>query len=303
MIKEIMRVALKQQKHRNSYLNIWSWIYANTNAHNVYYGTMKEICEACQTDYAMVNRAFLIQNQWNTEAFEQTIILRKDDAQFKPVYNYHDAPKYFNLFGLNVSLLRSQYKPIIIVFNSTPYDQLQPPVATTSAILEDASTANKAGKKQVKNIRSKVDKALEKDHKEKMDKQLQNACLDVYIDFYKRQNNMPPKLNGTDSGREFNALHEMIRYFRSTPNCKTDIDVIAAFDLIFQNWSKYDAYYQKQYKLSQINSNLVNLIGFIKNNPQQVEKSKSSAGNEAMKKFNALMLAGAFKEQVNTLGN
>lgn len=298
-----MRTALRQQKHRNSYLAIWSWIYANTNAHNVYYGTMKEICEACSTDYAMLNRAFLLQKQWNTEAFEQTVILRKDDAQFKPVYNFFDVPKYFNLFGLNISLLRSQYKPIIIVFNNTPYAQLQQPEATTNIVLEDTATAGKTTKAKVKNIRTKGDKVVEKEQKEKMDKQLQNACLDVYIDFYKSQNKMPPKLNGTDSGREFNALHEMIRYFRSTPNCKTDVDVISAFDLIFQNWSKYDAFYQKQYKLSQINSNLVNLIGFIKNNPQKVEKSKSSAANEAMKKFNALMLAGAFKEQIENLGN
>lgn len=298
-----MRVALQQQKHRNVYLNIWSWIYANTNAHNVYYGTMKEICEACNTDYAMLNRAFMLQKQWNSEALEQTIILRKDDDAFKPAYNYYDTEKYFNLFGLNISLLRSQYKPIIIAFNNTPYAQLKPAQNITNVVIEDTSTSQNGKQKKKESAKHKTEKAAEKATKEKMDKQLQNACLDVYIDFYKKQNGVPPKLNGTDSGAQFNALHEMIRYFRTTPNCKTDVDVISAFDLIFQNWGKYDAYYQKQYKLSQINSNLVNLIGFIKNNPQQISKSKSATANESIKKFSALMLAGAFKEKIDNLGN
>lgn len=289
-----MRTALHQQ-HRDIYLNIWAWIYANSNAHNVYYGTMKEICEGCQIKYEKLNRAFKMQNQWNTEAHEKTIVLRKDDSDFSSYYNHFEASKYFQLFGLNITLLRSQYKPIIIIFNSIPYADLKPPEITTNVVIDEQKAQPKITNKK----RKKEEKTIPK---KDIEKELQDACLDVYIEFYKNRTGVKPMLNGNDSGAQIKALQEMIRYFRTTDNYKNDNDVILAFDLIFQNWNLYTEWYQGQLKLTQIKSNLVNLIGIIKSNPKQVEKSKSTLASEHINKFNALVLSGAFTEKLEKLG-
>ncbi len=321
MLKEIMRTTLSQGKHKNIFFNVWCWLYSQTNEHNVYYGTMKEITEACQIDYQKLNRAFELQKQWNTIDFEKTIIMRKIDSEFIPQHNNHTAKKYFNYFKINVSNIRSLYQPIIIVFNEVPYGKLlqqkleyphseeeifspnkedvhQATLDETEGFNGEGATKKKPAKKS-----GKEKKPAHVKKNPDISKALQNACLDVYIDFYELRTGVKPKLDTvTEGGKQIAALLRMIKYFRSNNKENTDAAIIGSFDLIFQNWDKFSEFHQAQFKLTEIESNLPNLIAVIKNAGKTLNKSKSAKAAAFSNKFATIIDSGLLDNKIENLG-
>lgn len=125
MIKDVLLKTLQQKKDRDTYFTVWSWIFANSNEQNIYYGTMKDILENCLIDYTKLNKCFELQYQWNKPEFEKTIILRKDDAYFKPIFNFNSTERYFKLFNINLKMLPSPYRPLIVIFNPDEFSTLE----------------------------------------------------------------------------------------------------------------------------------------------------------------------------------
>jgi DNA-binding transcriptional regulator GbsR (MarR family) len=91
-------------------------------------------------------------------------------------------------------------------------------------------------------------------------------CVALYDNFCKEQTGMKCKMNASEG----KAMKEIISYL--TANIE-DQNISRALAFIFKNWNKVEPFYQKQIKLKQINSNLVNIIKQLKN---ESEKSRSS---------------------------
>ena len=106
--------------------------------------------------------------------------------------------------------------------------------------------------------------------------------LFVYDKFCKETFDAPAKINGMEG----NAMKQIIAYLKGLCKEKGDDSLEAvknAFSYILANWNKLDPFYQKQIKLSQINSNLPNIINQLKNG---TEKSNSSSlADEILAKY------------------
>lgn len=95
------------------------------------------------------------------------------------------------------------------------------------------------------------------------------GAMKIYYDWFKDLNDEPPKIDAGDG----KALKEIIKHLKtSAKNREPGISdekllstVLNGFAHIFKNWGLMDAFYRKQVKLTQINSNLTNIINEIKN--------------------------------------
>ena len=103
---------------------------------------------------------------------------------------------------------------------------------------------------------------------------LYSSLMAIYFDFVKQYTGVPPKV----SEIEGKALKNIIKYLSSIqPN---EEDIIIGWKAIFENFNKWDSFYQKQLKLSQIDSNLLNIINSIKNGKQHSPNTRREITNE-----------------------
>lgn len=112
---------------------------------------------------------------------------------------------------------------------------------------------------------------------------VQKLAVGVYFDFYKNLNGVSPKFDGADG----KALNSIIDYFKKLhkeefANKKTDKEseeyILYALKYIFDNWGLQVDFIRNQTKMTQINSNLNNIINKIRN-----AKSKSTSANSTNK--------------------
>tara|TARA_R110000744_G_scaffold106225_1_gene202436 strand:+ start:1855 stop:2631 length:777 start_codon:yes stop_codon:yes gene_type:complete len=100
--------------------------------------------------------------------------------------------------------------------------------------------------------------------------------LFVYDKFCKETFDAPAKINGMEG----KALKQIISYLKGLCKVKGDDSLEAvknAFSYILSNWSSLEPFLQKQIKLSQINSNLANIINQLKNGTERKSNSSSLA--------------------------
>ena len=103
-----------------------------------------------------------------------------------------------------------------------------------------------------------------------------NDAVKIYFNFFRnRSGGLNPKFDAGDG----KALKQMIGYFKTlskdSPTQKED--VLKTFNVIFKNWDKLDQHLRKQVKMTQINSNINNIINFLKNGQQQSNSKNGSA--------------------------
>lgn len=102
-------------------------------------------------------------------------------------------------------------------------------------------------------------------------------CLDTYFEFIKKVSGLPPNFNGAE-GKSLNAI---IAYIKKLDQVKAGgRSVVEVFKFLLDNFDRWEAFHQKQLKLTQINSNLTNIINSIKNGGQN---HRDSARNENAK--------------------
>lgn len=85
--------------------------------------------------------------------------------------------------------------------------------------------------------------------------------ISVYDEFIKIKTNCPAKIDGVQG----KAAKSIIEYLRRASNDKTDEGVINSWKFLLSKWDKIEPFYQGKLKLNEIESNLVNIIGQIKN--------------------------------------
>ncbi len=87
------------------------------------------------------------------------------------------------------------------------------------------------------------------------------GCIDSYNNFIIERTGLPGKFDGTEG----KAMKAIIAYIASVSRDKSDTGIIDSFAYVLKAHSKWEPFHQNQLKLSQINSNLINIINAIKN--------------------------------------
>ncbi len=87
------------------------------------------------------------------------------------------------------------------------------------------------------------------------------GCMEVYNNFILENLGVPAKIDG----QEGKALKTIITYLTQIATDKEPDGIVNAFKFILVNKAKWDPFHQNQLKISQINSNLTNIINSIKN--------------------------------------
>lgn len=104
-------------------------------------------------------------------------------------------------------------------------------------------------------------------------------CMGVYSDFIKLQTGAPPKISPADG----KALKEIIDYLEKFPKTEDgSISVKDLFEFILKNFKSWDGFFRKQIKLTQINSNLLNIVNDLKNG-----KSINGTSEQKIGRFSA----------------
>ena len=147
------------------------------------------------------------------------------------------------------------------VLYSTPQ-----PESTVTVISHERSNPITAKCTNISKKDSLVKKNISKEHL-KISCEILPLAKDYYYNFFKNKTGSIPNLNGS----EINALKLIINYFKSTfkekgGGGKTEKDhVLDCLAYLFKNWQKLEPFIQNQLKLTQINSNLTNIINQLKN--------------------------------------
>ena len=133
-------------------------------------------------------------------------------------------------------------------------------------------------------------------------KTLYQEMLEIYYNWYSERNDgVPPKIDGGDG----TALKNIISYFktvykgRKEPKGTEREEVTAMWLFIFQNWHSLDSFYQKQTKLTQINSNITNIINEFKNGARKSKSNPKDKSDDAR----AERIKSSFDRVDNYFGN
>lgn len=109
-------------------------------------------------------------------------------------------------------------------------------------------------------------------------------CIEVYNQFVIQRTGVPGKFDG----QEGKAMKAIIAYLASVSNEKTDQGTINSWRHILTLIEKWDPYHRNQLKISQINSNLINIVNSIKNGTAKQSannydnKYRTSSANQGM---------------------
>jgi hypothetical protein len=89
---------------------------------------------------------------------------------------------------------------------------------------------------------------------------LYTDAIEAYDPFCKARFHVGAKIDGAQG----NAMKKILVYLRANSHEKSDEGVLNAWKYILQNWEKLDDWLKGQVKLTQINSNMLNIINQLK---------------------------------------
>lgn len=101
-------------------------------------------------------------------------------------------------------------------------------------------------------------------------------CIEIYNSFILNKTSVSAKING----KEGVAMNKIINYLKQQVKNKNDLEteIPNALTYIFSHFEKWDNFHKGQLNLSQIESNLINIINSIKN-------GKSTSKNQPISKY------------------
>lgn len=98
-----------------------------------------------------------------------------------------------------------------------------------------------------------------------------SECMEIYNNFILDKTSLPAKVDG----QQGKALKEIISYFKSIENVKNgERSVQDCISFVFKEWDRVEPFIKDKLKLSEINSNLTNIINQIKNGKSNTAISK-----------------------------
>jgi hypothetical protein len=105
---------------------------------------------------------------------------------------------------------------------------------------------------------------------------LHQDMISIYDEFIQLQTGGPAKINGKEAKAVKDITAYLSRLIKNKKTEVTDTDITDAWRIVLGNFNRWDQFHQSNLNLSQINSNLVNIINRVKN-------GKASAGTGADK--------------------
>ena len=84
----------------------------------------------------------------------------------------------------------------------------------------------------------------------------------VYDEFLKKRIGVGVKMNGAEG----KALKQIIQYLSNEVKGESQSELVEAWRFILDRWESLDEFHKKQMKLTQINSNLINILNQLRNN-------------------------------------
>ena len=128
------------------------------------------------------------------------------------------------------------------------------------------------------------------------DGKLYAAMTTIYFDWFKKLSGVNPNFNAAEGS----AMKKIINYFRIlNKDNKVEgeenefVEVTNMFKFILTNWNLIEEFYQKQTKLTQINSNLQNIINDIKNGHKRKSNSKDKSANARFQRVQGAVSAAS----------
>lgn len=92
-------------------------------------------------------------------------------------------------------------------------------------------------------------------------KSLYQKFMDEYDAFIKNKIGVGANVNGIEG----KALKSIINYITSQSKDKTEDGILNSFKYILENWNKLDNFTRSKMRLSDINSNLTNILNQLRN--------------------------------------
>jgi len=101
---------------------------------------------------------------------------------------------------------------------------------------------------------------------------LYSEMMFVYNEFIKLQIGVGAKIDG----QQGNAMKSIITYLKRNIKETSDEAILSSWRFIFEHWHLLDNYLQSQLKLSQINSNMLNILNQIRNGKKATSSNLES---------------------------
>lgn len=171
-------------------------------------------------------------------------------------------------------------------YNKAKYDRTKWYAFVDEQTFVDSAQCNvtKAKKQSVKRNNAKDDIAqpIPNINTDSKHNSLYTNMIAIYDGFCLNEFDAPSNING----QEGKAMKQIIKYLKSVCKAKgddSDSAIQNAFKYILNNWNQLEPFYQKQIKLSQINSNITNIINNLKNG--KAKSNRSSIAREILAKY------------------
>lgn len=128
--------------------------------------------------------------------------------------------------------------------------------------------------------------------------------IDIYWDWFKERNGgVPPKIDGIEG----KGAKQLVAYLETVSRNKAgdevrlpqDVqkDVCDMFSYILNKWSSLEPFMQKQVKISQINSNITNIINYLKNGTKTQSAHQRKQDREAVVNEGVSIIRDYFAQQ------
>lgn len=109
-------------------------------------------------------------------------------------------------------------------------------------------------------------------------------CISLYNDFILTRTSLPAKIDGAQG----KAMKSIISYFKSIETVKSgERTVQECVSFIFNNWDRVEPFLKDKLKLTQINSDLTNIINQLKNGKSTNNGKSKHELAEAIRQSNA----------------
>lgn len=205
-----------------------------------------------------------------------------EKIRFTPSEKKPDVRTKINTVGRNASPSDENPKaseinpktPSEIVPNDYSHNSYYQNKENTSLFSEENNVPKKSNSK----------KPVVKKSEQKESCPVYKEAVDVYFSFYKDLNGVNPKFDVAD-GKSMKAL---ISYFKSVHKDKSDGSdqnkyVLQNLKYIFDNWNKQVDFIRNQTKMTQINSNINNIINKLKSG-KSTSNNGTNGGNKIVGK-------------------
>ena len=111
-------------------------------------------------------------------------------------------------------------------------------------------------------------------------KKAHSACMMIYANWFNERNGVNPKVQAADAAGLKQIVHYLFKAVQSKTPDLSEVEIseraVRSWALILNKWDGLTPFLQGQVKLSQINSNLTNILNGIKNPKPSQASNRSS---------------------------